>query len=282
MPRFAKILHKLSEAGYVRKSDFTETCFRELESMFNTNVLGIQKKGSGQRVVILDREIFERNVLKRYPVGLKKAINGANTRNEAIRIYRDSKKSYKRTKETVVIKLGSPVCAGRVSLNGKNLPIAQWCDLAGLAALRLDDGVKIEIEGTVAFIENIDVFYDFEKISSKHSYLFYTGGRISERLLQSLSISGQVTHFGDYDPVGCDEYLRIKKKFPNTVLYSPMNLERLFDEYSKKKLISKSRAILQRLRSCEDPQVQRIVELMNKYNGGLEHEILLDDRVGEQ
>lgn len=275
MPKYAKLMSRLNTSGFVPKSEFSTTSVGVFSTLFDTHVLEVQKSGPGKRVVVTDPGAFDRFIQKRYPSGLDAAINGAENRHEAVAIYRDSKRSKKSTREIVAIKVGSSKIKRNISLNGTALPVKEWCDIADVAALRLDDGGQLEIEGTVAFIENINVFYDFESLTHKHSYLIYTGGRISERILKSLNISGQVTHYGDYDPVGCDEFLRIKGYFPNTLFYCPENLENLFKRYGQKALVTKSNKVLMRLRSCKDPQVKKIVALMDMYNRGLEHELLI-------
>jgi hypothetical protein len=85
-------------------------------------------------------------------------------------------------------------------------------------------------------------------------------------------------HFPDYDPVGMDEYLRIKRTCPKRAdLYRPDNLERLFSRYGKAQLLEDSAAVLARLRENTDSDVRGVVELMDRFGVGLEQEALLID-----
>ena len=83
-------------------------------------------------------------------------------------------------------------------------------------------------------------------------------------------------HCRDYDPVGLDEYLRIKAACPGrTELYLPSNLEDLLSRYGKKELLGSSAVVLARLRKSQDQEVRRTVTLMDRYGVGLEQEALL-------
>jgi hypothetical protein len=86
----------------------------------------------------------------------------------------------------------------------------------------------------------------------------------------------RVLHFGDYDPVGLDEYLRLREACPGRAeLYLPQGLERLFARYSKPGLLRGTEAVLRRLRDCGLPEVRRVVDLMDRHGAGLEQEALL-------
>ena len=54
----------------------------------------------------------------------------------------------------------------------------------------------------------------------------------------------------------------------------PENIEELFSRFGKSQLLVDSQAILARLRKESDPSVIRAVELMDRYNAGLEQEVL--------
>jgi len=111
----------------------------------------------------------------------------------------------------------------------------------------------------------------------------YAGGRLSGRILNWLGSQSmaraQIIHCGDYDPVGLDEYLRLKGACPERAeLFLPANLEVLLSRYGKRELLQGSNgAVLARLRKTEDHEVRRLVRLLDRYGVGLEQEILLLD-----
>ncbi|TAJ78413.1 MAG: hypothetical protein EPO42_07790 [Gallionellaceae bacterium] len=103
---------------------------------------------------------------------------------------------------------------------------------------------------------------------------------MSERLLNwvaSPMIEGSLTHFGDYDPVGLDEYRKLKERAPRTSFYLPPNLENYFKEnkFLKPALMDKSSALLPRLAETKDASILTVIDLMQRYGGGVEQEVLL-------
>ncbi|MBI1839755.1 MAG: hypothetical protein HYR88_02745 [Verrucomicrobia bacterium] len=85
-------------------------------------------------------------------------------------------------------------------------------------------------------------------------------------------------HCPDYDPVGLNEFVRLRKRLGGRVtLHHPANLEELFTRYSKRALLfaPQSQAMLQNLRTVEDETVRAVVALIDRHGAGLEQESLL-------
>jgi len=167
-----------------------------------------------------------------------------------------------------------------LSRDGKFLPLVEWCQVANVAAIRLDDLYQWEGSGTISVVENLEVFLHFEKLGVETDLIYYAAGKLSERVLAWLSSPGlktcQIIHFGDYDPVGIDEYLRLKRACPGRVkMYVPDDLESLMLRYGKADLLESSKSVLMRLREEKDETASKIISLMDRYNCGLEQEILL-------
>jgi hypothetical protein len=178
------------------------------------------------------------------------------------------------------LRLRAGGCVDILSRDGKLLPLVEWCNLAGVASVRLDEDFQWIGSGVIAIVENLEVFLHFEKLGFETDLIYYAAGRLSERVLRWLSSPGmqscQIVHFGDYDPVGVDEYLRLKKACPGRVkMYLPDDLEKLLSRYGKADLLEDSKAILLRLRNEKDETTLHLVSLMDRHNCGLEQEILL-------
>ena len=145
-------------------------------------------------------------------------------------------------------------------------------------ALRAGHG---SITGALAVVENLEVFCHFEKLKTDAQLAIYAQGRLSGRILNWLSspamAQARIIHCGDYDPVGLDEYLRLKSACrERAALYLPANLEDLLSRYGKRDLLLGNNAsILARLRKTEDQEVRQIVKLIDRYGVGLEQEVLL-------
>jgi hypothetical protein len=58
-------------------------------------------------------------------------------------------------------------------------------------------------------------------------------------------------------------------------MHVPDNIENLFSRYGKTALLEDNKSVLMRLRKEEDNTARRLVSLMDRYNCGLEQEILL-------
>jgi hypothetical protein len=129
------------------------------------------------------------------------------------------------------------------------------------------------------------MFSLFERLALEISLVIYGQGRASKRLVTWLMDQSQpefsLLHLPDYDPVGLNEFERLRKSLGVRVqLHLPDNLEELFARHSKRQLLHKrnSQALLAKLRSSDCLDVQRVVRLIDVHNAGLEHEALLIDR----
>ena len=198
-------------------------------------------------------------------------------RSKAVAELRDSKKA--RDNQPLAVLLRGFHDTALHSGN-KVLPVANWTEMAGVAALRLDEDAQWGFSGIVAFVENLEVFWNFEKLEIEADIAIYAQGRLNSKVVAWLAspamLQARIIHCGDCDPVGLDEFLRLKVACPDrAVLHVPPDFESLLSRYGKKNLINDNTAILARLRKNDDPQVRFIVELMDRWGVGLEQEVLL-------
>ncbi|MEW6429356.1 MAG: hypothetical protein AB1568_15135 [Thermodesulfobacteriota bacterium] len=250
-----------------------------LQGLFESGVLAEERGGGGRRVVVGNHAALAAFVARLYPSGLA-GIDGDRDlapRSRAVAERRDAKKAHSAGPATVLLR-GFGGCGLRAG--DQTLPVAQWTQLAGVAALRLDGNCRWGFAGRLAVVENLEVFLHFENSGVPAQLALYAGGRLDNRVLAWLASPAMagvgILHCGDYDPVGLDEYLRLQEACPGrTELYLPPDLEDLLQRYGKKDLLSDSAAVLARLRKCGDPQVRRVVEMMDRYGVGLEQEALL-------
>ncbi len=250
-----------------------------LQSLLDAGVLAEARQGAGRRLVLRDAQALRAFIRTLYPNDLSGCGAGElPPRSLAVASRRDSKKAARGAAETVLLRgFGEAVLRA-----GKEvLPVADWTRRAGAAALLLDDrSMPWGCGGTIAVVENHEVFVHFEKLHAAADIALYAGGRLSGRVLHWLAspplAACTVIHCGDYDPVGLDEYLRLSGACPGrTRLHLPAGLEDLFARYGKQELLAKSQAILRRLRKNTDPTVRVLVGLMDRYGAGLEQEALL-------
>ncbi len=273
----AQKLCLLLTEGTLASSRLTERDRSRLQSLFATGVLEVVRSGAGKTVVVQNRDAFDTFILRNYPSGLEGREEAATPRSKAVAELRDSKKA-RATGPLVVLLRGFGNCHLRSGT--EVLPVADLTELAGVAALHLG-GKEWKYTGVLAVVENLEVFWNFEKLKTGVQLAIYAQGRLSGRILNWFSsramLQARIIHCGDYDPVGLDEYLRLKAACgERAALYLPPNLEDLMSRYGKKDLLlGSSAAILARLRKTEDKEVRQIVKLIDRYGVGLEQEVLL-------
>jgi len=272
----AEKLWQLLEQGRLPSSRFAERDRTRLRSLFETGVLQEERSGAGKKVVVHDREAVERFFGQCFPSGVDGCPEELLPRSRAIAELRDSKKT-RETIPPIALLRGFDGC--ELFVDGEVVPVVQWTNTAGVAALRIDDR-QWRYDGTLAIVENLEFFWNMEKLNTGAQLALYAQGRLSGRILNWLATPGMlqasILHCGDYDPVGLDEYLQIKTVCPGrTKLYLPANLEVLLNRYGKRELLQSSSSVLDRLRKTEDQEVRQIVKLLDQHGVGLEQEALL-------
>lgn len=279
----AEKLRLLLTQGTVSASRLSARDRLRLQGLFDAGVLVEEKSGAGRRVVLTNAESLLAFITRTYPTGLEGLSSELLPRSRAVMEQRDSKKSRELGPLTVLLR-----GFGEAQLQAGDLvlPVAQWTNVAGVAALRIADEKNWGFCGTLAVVENLEVFWHIEKIDHSVDIALFAQGRLSQRIVAWLSSAAMaeahIIHYGDYDPVGLDEYLRLKQARPlRTRLYVPENLEDLLSRFGKRQLLDDSQAVLRRLRKSEDPDVAWIVAMMDRWGVGLEQEVLLSENLGK-
>ena len=248
-----------------------------LQSLFATGVLEVARSGAGKTVVVKNKDALDLFILRNYPSGLQGRKAESTPRSRAVAELRDSKRARESGPQVVLLR-GFAGCELRCG--EETLPVSLLTERAGVAALRLGHK-EWEYDGTLAVVENLEVFWNFEKLNTAARMAIYAQGRLSGGVLGWLGSQAmartRILHCGDYDPVGLDEYLRLKHACAGRAeLFLPKNLEDLLARYGKRELLQGSNGvILARLRKSEDPEIRRLVTLLDRHGAGLEQEILL-------
>ena len=82
----------------------------------------------------------------------------------------------------------------------------------------------------------------------------------------------------DYDPVGFDEFTRLRERLgPRVQLYLPKNLADLFKHHANGELLQKpsTQLLLAKLRLSQIAEIRTVLVLIEKHNAGLEQKALL-------
>lgn len=286
----AKLLHQLLTTGEVVRSKISGRANKDLATLFDLGALREEKRGNGWVVVVTKQDSLRRFADRKFPSGLFGENDASmGRRTQSLNRFGDTKSMPGLGFEFVLLRaFGNAQVTTKMFNRTINVDAPEITRQTGCVALTLQDTGDITelpfIRGNVATVEGPELFYRFNWASVGVSVAILTTGRMSERMLNwvaSPMIEGQLTHFGDYDPVGLDEYRKLKERAPRTSFYLPSNLESHFKEnrFLKPALMDKSSALLPRLAETKDTSILTVIDLMQRYGGGVEHEVLLLDMV---
>lgn len=282
----ASLLHLLLSNNEVPRSKISDRISKDLATLFDLGALIEERRGGGWVVVVSNQEQVMRFAGRQFPSGLfGENDRSTGRRTQSLNRFGDTKSMPGLDFEFVLLRaFGDAHVTTKMFNRTISLDAPDITRQTGCVALTLQDTGDISdlpfIRGNVATVEGPELFYRFDWNTVDVSVAILTNGRMSERLLNwvtSPMIEGQLTHFGDYDPVGLDEYRKLKKRAPRTSFYLPHNLESYFKEnrFLKPALMEKSSELLPRLAATKDTAILTVIEMMQYYGGGVEQEVLL-------
>jgi hypothetical protein len=277
----AVILKQLLKHGSVPASAVGRSGLAGLRGLLDAGALERARVGAGSVIAVRCREAVEAVARQLYPSGLDAGAVAESMppRAAAVAAVRDAKRSRRGAAEPVLLRAFHPVSL--VGPSGGELDLLALTRLAGAAAVTLTAGVSWRFGGRLGIVENLEVFYHVERIAPTLDAALYAGGRLSGRVVEWLAgeamSAAELTHFGDYDPVGVAEYLRLRRACGSRVaLYLPANLSALMRRFGKRSLLAgRNASLLAELRAEADPALRTVVGLMDETGCGLEQESLL-------
>jgi hypothetical protein len=281
-------LRSLLHGEKVPKGKFSATALRLLLPLCESKVIAESYSGRGSVLEVVRQDLYRQWLERRFPVlgGWSPTESGA-TRAEAIAARRSSKAGRAGVGQSILHLRTNPQLeqAIKVTVDGRNLPVADLCQAHGLASTLINDGSKLSFEGsTVLIVENLECFLRFEQIHPAANLAIFGNGRLSERIIDRLAFSERTTefvHLPDYDPVGLAEYQRLRRRLGARLrLYVPENLDQLFAELADTELIRtrpRNQETLSFLVDAELPceASRRVLAAIRRYGAGLEQESLL-------
>ncbi len=160
------------------------------------------------------------------------------------------------------------------------LEIARFTRKAGLVSVLLTFQPRWSFRGRVSIVENMEFFFNCERVLGGVYMAVFGGDRMSGLVLDWISSSllegCSFVHLPDYDPVGLSEYLRFKNVLGDRVsLFVPPHFEKILSHYGKRALLTDQARLIPALRNCGVCEIVKIIRLCEEYGYGLEQEILL-------
>jgi hypothetical protein len=270
-----KLLHK---KGQLAKSQCGRQFLNFVQPLLSANVVTEERSGSGRKLVVGDLTVLQAFIDQNFHDATRN--REVLQRIAGVQRFRDSKAFASDNPELVHVR------AWRKNILIKNETVV---DAVRETALHSVFSFQLShlytLHGRCALVEGPVIFSCFERLSLDVPLVIYGEGRLSKRIVEWLAKQREskfsLVHLPDYDPVGLHDFERLRASLGLRVcLYIPSNVEELFAKYSKRKLLEKRRSqmLLATVRCSDSPEVQRIVELMDKHNAGLEQEALLIEK----
>ncbi len=270
-------LRNLIERGALPASQCGRAFLDLIAPLFASGAVVEQKSSAGRQFATVNLAVVREFHRQRFP--LTDWPLNAGSRIIAVGRFRDSKAMANDTGEIVSFRVWRDDALFKA---GKPVSAVSATAMHGVFSFLFADKCAYELRGVCALVENPAMLFAFEQLRLDIPLALYGGGRISGRVgewLAGQKAAGfRLIHFPDYDPVGMNEHLRLRALLGDRVtLHLPDDLAACFDRFGNSQLVRRraSQALLPKLRSSVVAEVKFVVELMDRYNAGLEQEALL-------
>lgn len=278
-----RLLRDLRERGIdgVPRSRVPRSCSALVDELQTCSAVKWRSSGGGQLLSVVHFPALDAVIARYFPMGLDDPLDEIIDRATAVLSAGDAKRARRGACEGIFIR---SVQAGTVvrSVDGATeLPVASLTATCGGAAILLDDDRRWSFEGTVAVVENAEAFWRHDRVLNVDLAIYSAGRMSSRRLLDWLASplmeECSFVHWGDYDPIGAAEYIRLLNACPGRVrMHIPEDLDSLLARYGNRKLLLKQKSVLDHIRGhASDPAIAHLVDLWDRHQRALEQEALL-------
>jgi hypothetical protein len=272
-------LEILRKDGALPKSACSGALLKHLRPLLDAGVIIEERAGAGRRLVVRGPQELHAHVRSAFPDVPVTA--DAPSRVASIARFRDSKALAGDTPDILTLRAWSDTALWR---DGHRVLGAEGTAAHGVFSFVLKCDAHYELRGPWALVEGPVMLLHFEHVPLQHDLpaVLYGGGRISRRTLGWLASQAapdfRLVHFPDYDPVGLNEFIRVRTALgARAMLHLPENLGCSFEHFSKRALLHRraSQKLLPRVRSSAIAEVKTVLKLIDDHNAGLEQEQLL-------
>jgi hypothetical protein len=281
--RIESRLHDLLKTGALAKSACSAKLIKFIAPLLDSGVLSWERSGAGRRLRVQNADALNSFILDQFPFTELEMEAEISRRIVSIGRFRNSKALRGDTPDIVIMRGWSDDALWR---GGKPVAVSQATREHRVFSFTVAPDNEYELRASCALVENPAVLLAFERlrINLDIPVAIFAGGRVSNRLLNWLArqsaSSFRLHHFPDYDPVGLSEYARIQSRLGNrAALHLPVNLSDSFARLANCDLLrfSATRRLLAKLRGVRIPEIQTVVDLIDRHNAVLEQEALLLD-----
>ena len=258
------------------------TCKSLVESLRTCGAVQFSRASSGRGVVlrIASDQAFERFVTARLPQGLNIDMTAVSDHAAAVVMLADAKAIRRAVGQGILVRTARPNITIESADSQASIPVSEMSSADRAIGIRLSADRTWTFSGTVAIVEGAYAFWRYEWVLPHADLAVLGSGNMSATLLNWLASPAmarcRIIHWGDYDPVGVCQYLRLAEVCPGRVeSYAPPEVDELLPK-GKRVLVTRQGTYLDRLRRhASDPYVRRMIDLFDRNRRGLEQEALL-------
>lgn len=248
-------------ANKIPKTIFSSS---EFQMLLEAKIMSKIPSGRGYYYKVLKLDKFDSFYKNKYP---RDAIEIVTEIDNQLK-YRDTKATALK-KDRIIFMRGTQ----KVILNDKEV------DLKGATQdFKLLSTVFQTLQAKkICFVENLQPFLEVEKIlGDEYTYIHFYGRLPRKEVLLNIECD-EYLHFGDYDFLGLNEFLKAKEVFDNCKMYIPDNYDLLYKKFSRKR--EEKDTIYEKVKTSTISDVVRIREQLNKHNRFLEQQVVMSEIV---
>jgi hypothetical protein len=192
---------------------------------------------------IASDQAFERFVAARLPLGLNIDMAAVSDHAAAVIMLADAKAIRRAVGQGVLIRTARSDVTIESTDGRASISVSEMSCVDRAIAIRLSADEAWTFSGTVAVVEGAYAFWRYEWAIPHADLAVLGSGNMSAALLNWLASSAmancRIIHWGDYDPVGVCQYLRLAELCPGRVeSYAPPEVDALIRN-GKRVLVTK-------------------------------------------
>jgi len=236
----------------------------EFQTLLRAKIVDKVPSGRGYYYQVSRADKFNDFYLSKFPSG----DISVNTEVDNQLKYRDTKATALKKDRVVFIRSFK-----NITVNGKEINLQKTMEDFNIFSTVF----KTLKANKICFVENLQPFLNIEKLlGEEYTYIHFYGRLPRKEVLERIECE-EYLHFGDYDFVGLNEFLKAKEVFKNCNMYVPDNYEELYKEFSRTREQNDT-AYKNVMRStiCD---VVRIREHLKRHNRFLEQQVVMSEIV---
>lgn len=277
----AALLCELQQGGSVAANRVSQCTRRQLKELFDEGALEFTDNRSGRFIVVRNGRALARFARAQFPSGLYQAASKplGLTRSENNTPLRQDTRKQPPVEPVLVRGFGHAVL--HHTERDDPLPVADLTCISDVAAFFLSDDCEWYTNGFVALVTGTEAFRQIENRLKGIDMAFLTDGPPSPRFVRWLRSNpmrrARFLYCCDYDPSSVDVFIQLKTNCGNRLrMFIPDDLEARILTHGSSRRIQGTHRIMSRLRTVSDPDVHKVISLIDTHGMGMGQEMLFE------